>query len=163
VLTVAAPSWRPDLRDPNDLAEEVIRLEGYDKVGIAMPRAVAGKGRTAAQRLRIAVARALAGAGYVEVISGPFGSSADFEPMLPDDDTRGLAVRIAKPISAEEPLFRTTLLPGLFRVAGRNAGRGFADLSLFEVGNVARTKADLPGGPGPTGNGRRDCAGKTAP
>jgi len=164
VLTVTAPSWRPDLRDPNDLAEEVIRLEGYDKVGIAMPRAVAGKGRTAAQRLRIAVAQALGGAGYVEVISGPFGSSEDFERMLlPDDDARRLSVRIANPISDEEPLFRTTLLPGLFRVAGRNAGRGFADLSLFEVGNVARTKAGLPGGPGPTGNGRRDGAGKTAP
>ncbi len=63
VLTVTPPSWRPDLTDPNDLAEEVIRLEGYEKIAIAMPRAIAGMGRTATQRLRILVANVLAGAG----------------------------------------------------------------------------------------------------
>ena len=53
LLTVTPPSWRPDLTDPNDLAEEVIRLEGYEKIGIAMPRATAGQGpdgRAAAAR-----------------------------------------------------------------------------------------------------------------
>src|SRR5579859_7050136 len=155
VLTVTPPSWRPDLRDPNDLAEEVIRFEGYDKIGAEMPRAIAGKGRTAAQRLREAVAQALAGAGYVEVVSSPFCSAADFDQLLlPDGDPRRHAVRIANPLSDAEPLFRTTLLPGLLRVAGRNAGRGFADLSLFEIGNVARTKHGAPRGPSAGGNGR---------
>ena len=51
VLTVAPPSWRQDLRYPSDLAEEVIRLEGYDNVPVRMPRAAAGKGLTDAQRL----------------------------------------------------------------------------------------------------------------
>ncbi len=55
LLTVTPPSWRPDLTDPNDLAEEVIRLEGYEKIGMNMPRALAGKGRTPTQRLRMAV------------------------------------------------------------------------------------------------------------
>jgi phenylalanyl-tRNA synthetase beta chain len=142
LLTVTPPSWRPDLTDPNDLAEEVIRLEGYEKIGIAMPRALAGKGRTAAQRLRMAVANALAGAGYIEVISSPFGSSADFDQMQLDrGDSRRRAISLANPISDEEPLMRTSLLPGLFRVAARNAGRGFADLALYEMGNVARAKA----------------------
>jgi phenylalanyl-tRNA synthetase beta chain len=153
LLTVTPPSWRPDLTDPNDLAEEVIRLEGYESVGIAMPRAVAGKGRTAAQRLRGAVGRALAGAGYVEVISSSFGSAADFDRLqLPADDGRRAAVLLANPISEEEPQLRTTLLPGLFRVVTRNTGRGFADLSLFEIGLVARTAANLAGGNG-SGNG----------
>ncbi len=140
LLEVEPPSWRPDLTDPNDLAEEVIRIEGYDKVGIAMPRAIAGHGRTAGQRLRISVAQALAGSGFVEVISSPFGSAADFDRMLlPASDPRRGAVRLANPIREEEPLMRTSLLPGLLRVAGRNAGRGFADLALFEVGNVFLT------------------------
>jgi len=166
VLTVTPPSWRPDLRDPNDLAEEVIRFEGYDKVGVAMPRANAGKGRTAAQRLRGAVGQALAGAGYVEVISAAFGSAADFDRMLlPEGDPRRLAVGVANPLSDEEPLFRTTLLPGLFQVAGRNAGRGFADLSLFEIGNVARNKDGREAGPGASGNGRpgSGATSRTAP
>jgi phenylalanyl-tRNA synthetase beta chain len=143
MLTVITPSWRPDLRDPNDLAEEVIRFEGYDKVGIRMPLAPAGRGRTAAQRLRGAVGQALAGAGYVEVISGSFSSSADFDRLqLPTADPRRLAVTVANPIRDEEPLLRTTLLAGLFRVVARNAGRGFGDLSLFEIGNVARSRPD---------------------
>jgi len=146
VLTVTPPSWRPDLTDPNDLAEEVIRFEGYEKVGIRMPRASAGKGRTPTQRLRSALGRALAGAGYVEVISSPFGSAADFDGLQLDaGDPRRRAVSLANPISEEEPLLRTSLLPGLFRVINRNVGRGFADLSLFELGTVARTRQDPAG------------------
>src|ERR1700722_12594103 len=138
-LRVEPPSWRPDLTDPNDLAEEVIRLEGYERVGIKMPRAVAGKGRTPTQRLRIIVANALAGAGFVEVISSPFGAAADFDRLqLPAGDPRRQAVLLANPIREEEPLMRSTLLPGLFRVAQRNAGRGFADLALFESGHAFR-------------------------
>ncbi len=147
LLTVTPPSWRPDLTDPNALAEEVIRLEGYEKIGIRMPRAIAGKGRTPAQRLRSALGRALAGAGYVEVISSPFGSADDFDRLqLGAGDPRRRAVSLANPISEEEPQLRTSLLPGLFRVINRNVGRGFADLSLFEIGIVARTRQDPAGG-----------------
>ncbi len=143
ILTVTPPSWRPDLTDPNDLAEEVIRLEGYDKVGIEMPRATAGKGRTATQRLRLSVANVLAGAGYVEVLSSPFGSAADHDRLLLEaDDPRRRAVTLANPIRDEEPQMRTSLLPGLLRVATRNTGRGFGDLALYEIGSVARTKAN---------------------
>jgi phenylalanyl-tRNA synthetase beta chain len=163
LLTVTPPSWRPDLTDPNDLAEEVIRLEGYEKVGIAMPRATAGKGRTAAQRLRSAIARALAGGGYIEVPSSAFGSAADFDRLqLPPEDPRRRAVLLANPIRDEEPQLRTTLLPGLFRVAGRNAGRGFADLSLFEIGNVARIKVDAAAG-GTNGHPGTGLASRVAP
>jgi phenylalanyl-tRNA synthetase beta chain len=139
ILSVAPPSWRQDLRYPSDLAEEVIRLEGYDNVPVRMPRAAAGKGLTDAQRLRRAVGRALAGAGYVEVLSQPFSSEADYERMqLPGDDVRRRAVRIANPLSEDEPFLRTTLLPGLLRVLARNIGRGFGDLALYEVGLVFR-------------------------
>ncbi|HET7018686.1 MAG TPA: phenylalanine--tRNA ligase subunit beta [Streptosporangiaceae bacterium] len=147
-LKVGPPSWRPDLTDPNDLAEEVIRLEGYDKVGVAMSRAAAGKGRTATQRLRLAIARELAGAGYVEVISSAFAAAEDFDRMqLPADDVRRRAVRLANPISDKEPLMRTSLLPSLFKVAVRNIGRGFADLALFELGQVFRVRADAGASP----------------
>jgi phenylalanyl-tRNA synthetase beta chain len=136
-LLVRPPSWRPDLTDPNDLAEEVIRLEGYERVGSRMPRAAAGQGRTASQRLRIGVSQVMAGAGYVEVISSPWSSAADIDRLrLQAADERRRAVRLANPLRDEEPLLRTTLLPGLFRVLSRNAGRGFADQALFEIGTV---------------------------
>jgi phenylalanyl-tRNA synthetase beta chain len=137
VLAVRPPSWRPDLTDPSDLAEEVIRLEGYENIPVRMPRATAGRGLTAPQRLRRTIGRALAGAGFVEVISSPFSSAADADRMqLSPDDPRRAAVRLVNPIRDEEPLMRTTLVPGLLRVLNRNIGRGFADVALFETGLV---------------------------
>ncbi|EHN74019.1 phenylalanyl-tRNA synthetase subunit beta, partial [Streptomyces coelicoflavus ZG0656] len=59
-LIVTVPSWRPDLTDPNDLAEEVIRLEGYENLPSTLPRPPAGRGLTARQRLHRRVGRALA-------------------------------------------------------------------------------------------------------
>jgi phenylalanyl-tRNA synthetase beta chain len=146
VLTVTPPSWRPDLAAPADLAEEVIRLEGYENVPVRMPRAAAGRGLTAEQRLRRATGRALAGAGYVEVLSSPFAADADFGRLhLPADDPRRVTVRLANPLSEDEPLLRTTLLPGLLRVLTRNAGRGFGDLALYEMGLVFRPRPGSPG------------------
>ena len=139
MLEVTPPSWRPDLTDPADLAEEVIRLEGYENVPTRMPRALAGRGLTTRQRLRRSVGRTLAEAGYVEVLSWPFGSRTDADLLgLPTDDMRRAAVTVANPLSEDEPLLRTTLLPGLFRVLARNVGRGFADTALFEIGQVFR-------------------------
>jgi phenylalanyl-tRNA synthetase beta chain len=146
LLTVVPPSWRPDLLDPSDLAEEVIRLEGYENVPARMPRAAAGRGLTSRQRMRRATGRALAGAGYVEVLSHPFVSAADCDRLqLPDGDPRRTALRLANPLSEDEPLLRTTLLPGLLRVLTRNAGRGFADLALYEMGLVFRPRPGSPG------------------
>jgi phenylalanyl-tRNA synthetase beta chain len=143
ILTVVPPSWRPDLRQPSDLAEEVIRLEGYENVPVKMPRAVAGHGLTSPQRMRRAVGRALAAAGYVEVISFPFVSAMDWDRLqLPADDPRRNATRIANPLSEDEPFLRTTILPGLFRVLARNVGRGFADVDLYEMGLVFRPRPE---------------------
>jgi phenylalanyl-tRNA synthetase beta chain len=145
VLAVQPPSWRPDLRYPWDLAEEVIRLEGYENIPVRMPRATAGRGLTDRQRLRRRTGRALALAGYTEVLSQPFSSAADHDRLLlPLGDARRRAPRIANPLNDDEPLLRTTLLPGLLRVLTRNIGRGFGDIGLFESGRVFR---EPPGGP----------------
>ena len=141
VLEVTPPTWRPDLTDPADLAEEVIRLEGYENVPARMPRALAGRGLSPRQRLRRSVGRTLAEAGYVEVLSSPFGPRSDADLLgLPAEDLRLPAVVVANALSDEEPLLRTSLLPGLFRVVARNVGRGFPDLGLFETGLVFRPR-----------------------
>jgi len=141
VLIVTPPSWRPDLTDPADLAEEVIRLEGYSNVPVRQPRAVAGKGLTARQKTLRAIARTLSEAGYVEVHSDPFGPAGDADAlMLAPDDPRRPTVTIANPLSEDQPSLRTTLLPGLFRTLTRNIGRGFNDIELFETGLVFRPR-----------------------
>lgn len=137
-LRVTAPSWRPDLVDPNDLAEEVIRLEGYDNVPVVLPQAPVGRGLTQAQRLRRQVGRALADAGYVEVLAYPFVAPSVFDALgLDPDDQRRRALRLANPLSDEEPALRTTLLPGLLATLRRNLSRGVgAGVALFEAGPV---------------------------
>jgi len=146
VLRVVPPSWRSDLRDPADLTEEVIRLEGYANVPVRMPRALAGHGLTERQRLIRAIGRTLADAGFVEVNTDPFAPATEADSlMLPPEDPRRPAVRVANPLSDDQPNLRTTLLPGLFRVLLRNIGRGFPDTALFETGVVFRPRPGAPG------------------
>ncbi|MGC5013083.1 phenylalanine--tRNA ligase subunit beta [Streptosporangium sp. DT93] len=145
MLWVTPPSWRPDLTDPSDLAEEVIRLEGYENLPSILPTAPAGAGLTEGQRLRRRVGRALAAAGYVEILSYPFNGERDLDALqLPADDARRVAVRLANPLSEDEPLMRTTLLPGLLRTLVRNVGRGTGDVAIFEAGLVYRPSPDAP-------------------
>jgi len=136
-LTVTVPPWRPDITDPFDLVEEVARIVGYDKVPSVLPAAPAGRGLTEAQKLRRRVGRVLAGDGWSEVISYPFVGPADWDALgLPEDDVRRRALRMANPLSAEEPQLATTLLPGLLKTLGRNVGRANTDVALFEMGLV---------------------------
>jgi phenylalanyl-tRNA synthetase beta chain len=145
VLVVTPPSWRPDLTDPNDLAEEVIRLEGYAELPSTLPTPPAGKGLTESQRLRRRTGLALAGAGYVEVLNYPFIGEAVLDAFgLDADDPRRETVQLANPISDEEPSLRTTLLPGLLAALRRNVGRGATDVALFEQGLAFRVDGTDP-------------------
>ncbi|MEO6472019.1 MAG: phenylalanine--tRNA ligase subunit beta, partial [Aeromicrobium sp.] len=140
-LAVTPPSWRPDLVDPYDFVEEVLRVVGYDKVPSVLPTAPAGRGLSAPQRLRRRVGTALAGSGFVEIKSFPFAGPADWDNLgLPADDSRRTQVLLENPLSAEEPGLATTLLPGLLKAVALNVGRGHDDVALFEMGRVFRPK-----------------------
>ncbi|TQN31276.1 phenylalanyl-tRNA synthetase beta subunit [Haloactinospora alba] len=144
-LRVTPPTWRPDLVDPNDLAEEVIRYEGYENIPSVPPRAPAGQGLTSGQRLRRALGRGLAGAGFTEVLNYPFVGERDLDGLqLEDDDERRRALRLANPLNEDEALLRTTLVPGLLKALARNVGRGFSSVALFETGLVYRPDPDAP-------------------
>ncbi|TLS45566.1 phenylalanine--tRNA ligase subunit beta [Streptomyces montanus] len=143
-LIVTVPSWRPDLTDPNDLAEEVIRLEGYENLPSTLPKPPAGLGLTDRQRLHRRVGRALAGAGYVEALNYPFLGEDVFDQLgLAADDPKRRVVKLVNPLSDEEPALRTTLLPGLLAALRRNDGRGSHDLALFETGLVFQPQNEL--------------------
>ncbi|WP_329226240.1 phenylalanine--tRNA ligase subunit beta [Streptomyces canus] len=136
-LIVTVPSWRPDLQEINDLAEEVIRLEGYENLPSTLPRPPAGRGLTHRQRLHRRAGRVLAGAGYVEAPNYPFVSEQVFDQLgLEADDPARRVVRLTNPLNDEEPALRTSLLPGLLGALRRNDGRGSHDLALFETGLV---------------------------
>ena len=142
-LQVTPPSWRPDLRRPVDLVEEVVRLEGYERLPSTVPRAPAGGGLTRSQRQRRALGRALAGAGWSEVLTYPFSDDDVGDALLlPAEDPRRPSVRLANPVSDEDPYLRASLLPGLLAALVRNVGRGFTDVALYELGPVFRARPD---------------------
>ncbi|MCH0567521.1 MULTISPECIES: phenylalanine--tRNA ligase subunit beta [unclassified Streptomyces] len=141
-LIVTVPSWRPDLAEPNDLAEEVIRLEGYENLPSTLPKPPSGRGLTHRQRLHRRVGRALAGAGFVEAPNYPFIAEQVFDQLgLEADDPARRVVRLTNPLNDEEPALRTSLLPGLLGALRRNDGRGSHDLALFETGLVFHPRA----------------------
>ncbi|MFE2646839.1 phenylalanine--tRNA ligase subunit beta [Streptomyces nigra] len=142
-LIVTVPSWRPDLLEPNDLAEEVIRLEGYENLPSTLPKPPSGRGLTARQRLHRRVGRALAGTGYVEAPNYPFVSEQIFDQLgLDADDPARRVVKLVNPLNDEEPALRTSLLPGLLAALRRNDGRGTHDLALFETGLVFQPREE---------------------
>lgn len=143
LLTVAPPSWRPDLVEMADLAEEIARVDGYDRIESALPPAPAGRGLTRRQRRRRAVSRALAYGGYVEVPSFPFQSAEVLDALrVPVDDERRRLVRMANPLSSDQAFLRSSLLPGLLATVVRNIGRGLGDVSAYETGTVFREPVD---------------------
>ncbi|WP_067697541.1 phenylalanine--tRNA ligase subunit beta [Nocardia jejuensis] len=150
-LVVTPPSWRPDLTQPADLVEEVLRLEGLDKIPSVLPSAPAGRGLTAQQRRRRAVSKALAFEGCVEVPAPVFMSGTVFDTWgLPADDARRKTLRVLNPLDADRADLSSTLLPGLFEIAARNISRGERDLAIYGIGQVTLpTEATEPVGPLP--------------
>jgi phenylalanyl-tRNA synthetase beta chain len=141
-VTVQPPTWRPDLAEPADLVEEVLRLEGYDTIPTVLPSAPAGTGTTPTQRRRRTVGRALAEAGYVEVLPFPFVSPGVWDQLgLDESDSRRRTVSVLNPLEADRNELATTLLPGLLETLVRNVSRGTRDVSLFNIGQVTLPKA----------------------
>ncbi|MFF2202685.1 phenylalanine--tRNA ligase subunit beta [Streptomyces sp. NPDC058145] len=146
-LVVTVPSWRPDLTEANDLAEEVIRLEGYENLPSTLPKPPSGRGLTHRQRLHRRAGRALAGAGYVEAPNYPFVGEQVFDQLgLESGDPARRVVKLVNPLNDEEPALRTTLLPGLLGALRRNDGRGSHDLALFETGLVFQPREEQRAG-----------------
>jgi phenylalanyl-tRNA synthetase beta chain len=141
--TVKVPSWRPDVTQKADLAEEVMRMVGVDNVPVEpLPRLthVAPRMLTTIQNRRRLARRALATRGLDEAVNWSFIPEA--EAQLFGGGAHEL--KLANPIAAELTDMRPSLLPGLLAAARRNANRGMADLKLFEVGQIFRDVT--PGG-----------------
>ncbi|WP_054812776.1 phenylalanine--tRNA ligase subunit beta [Nocardia arizonensis] len=136
-LVVTPPSWRPDLAQPADLVEEVLRLEGLEQIPSVLPTAPAGRGLTESQRRRRAVSRALAFAGGVEVPVPPFLVAGVFDVWgLDADDPRRNTTRVLNPLDVERAELAGTLLPGLLEVAARNISRGARDLTVYGIAQI---------------------------
>jgi phenylalanyl-tRNA synthetase beta chain len=136
-VTATPPSWRPDLKEPADLVEEVLRLEGLEVIPSVLPQAPAGRGLSAAQKRRRAIGKALALNGYVEILPTPFLPAGIFDQWgLAADDPRRATTRVLNPLESDRPDLATTLLPGLLEALSRNVSRGAVDAALFSIEQV---------------------------
>ncbi len=143
-LTVTAPAYREDVDGYPDLAEEVIRMYGYDHIeGTFLKNAsVTQGGLTAAQRNEERTKAVLCGQGYSEIITYSFISPADYARLRMEEEGKK-AIRIRNPISEEMSVMRTTLAPSMLETLVRNLRRGNAGARLYELANVYLAK-ELP-------------------
>jgi phenylalanyl-tRNA synthetase beta chain len=142
-VTATPPSWRPDLREPADLVEEVLRLEGLEIIPSVLPQAPAGRGLTPIQKRRRAVGKSLALNGYVEILPTPFLPAGVFDQWgLPDGDPRRTTTKVLNPLEADRPQLATTLLPGLLEALGRNVSRGAVDVALYAIQQVVEPTSE---------------------
>jgi phenylalanyl-tRNA synthetase beta chain len=144
-FTVVPPTFRQDLEREADVMEEVARIHGYGKIRTRLPRYTMAprpvdRSRDASRLLK----DALFSEGYSEVINYSFIDPEDFDRLnLPEDDPLRRVVTLKNPLTAEQSVMRTTLLPSLINNLVWNFNRGVRDIKLFELSKVFR-----PSGPG---------------
>jgi len=144
-LTVEVPAYRDDIDGYPDIAEEVIRMYGYDNlVPTFLEKAsVTGGGLDEMQKKEMHVKTRLATQGYLEAYNYSFYSPKDFDLMkLPEDAQERNAVRILNPISEELSVMRTFLSPSMLANAVRNIRRGNDEGREFEVANIYIPQGD---------------------
>lgn len=144
VFHVRVPTFRPDLTREIDLIEEVARLYGYDRIPSSLPRTpMRATPRPDSEVVSDRVRGILQAGGFCEAITYSFIDEVWFERLhIPPDDPRRALVRLRNPLSREQGVMRTTLVPGLLEAVARNVNRRNYNLKLYELGRVFLQGAD---------------------
>ena len=135
---VLIPSWRQDLESYADLAEEVARFYGYDKIPTSLPSGEATTGRLS-DKLKIEkIVRNVAQfCGFSQGMTYSFESPKVFDKLLLDaDDPLRQTVVISNPLGEDFSIMRTLPLDGMLTSLATNANRRNKDVRLFEMGNI---------------------------
>lgn len=144
LLTVVAPTWRHDLTIPEDLAEEVLRLRGYDRIPSTLPP-MQGEplALSADYRHRRRISRRLAQGGFHQCVTLGF-VAPDMDAAVADPENPSSGRTLVNPLGREYSVMRSSLIPSLLEVAGRNFAQGMKEVRLFEI---APTYRSTPKGP----------------
>jgi phenylalanyl-tRNA synthetase beta chain len=147
ILTVKAPTFRPDLTREEDLIEEIIRIHGYDRVPLTLPSGATAPARLApALRADRHVRETLTRCGLSEVMTLTLVSPEAAKVA----DANASPVMLQNPLAVDHSALRTSLLPGLVDVQATNASRRIGDVHIFELGRVFHSR-----GPGQRPEERR--------
>lgn len=138
VLTVETPSFRVDVSRPQDLMEEVARRLGYDNIPVtfpALPAAIQPPPKLLTQRQRMR--GLLTGMGFAETINYSFVHAESCHRLqLPSEDERCRQLAILNPLSEDQAVMRTSLIPGLLESMRRNLSHQSRNLKLYETGKI---------------------------
>jgi phenylalanyl-tRNA synthetase beta chain len=138
ILVVTPPSFRGDLEREIDLIEEVVRMDGYERIPLTLPKGPpSSEERSKVFFVERKAMEVLLQHGYHEVITYSFTSptSGDLICLTPDDPRRK-HVRILNPLTEDFSDLRTSLIPGLLESARYNVSRKNSNLKLFELKKV---------------------------
>lgn len=145
-LTIQVPAYREDMDSYPDVAEEIIRMYGYDHVvPTFMPTAkVTLGGLNLKQKTELKLKNALCAAGAYEGIHYSFFSPSDLDLLrLPENAPERKAIQLINPINIDLSLMRTTLAPEMLHAIARNQKKGILSGRIFELGNIFLPK-ELP-------------------
>lgn len=143
-LTLQIPAYREDMDSYPDVAEEVIRMYGYDHVkSTLMPAAeITAGGLNLKQKTELKLKEALCAAGAYECIHYSFFSPADLDLLkFPQDAKERLAIPLVNPINEGISIMRTTLAASMIHAIARNQKRGTLGGRLFEIGSIFLPKS----------------------
>ena len=131
LLDLVIPSWRPDISQEVDVVEELVRIKGYDQIKIIEPEKVRKKQTlNLKQRLFHFLQRSIASKGYLEAITWSFTDSKINQLFIENNKE----IKIINPISSDLNVLRSSIFSNLIIHLNKNLGRGFKDLSFFEIG-----------------------------
>ncbi len=132
-LELKVPSWRPDVTQPIDIVEEIVRIKGYNNIETLEPEKTRIKDTlNKQQKLFHFIQRSVASKGYYETVTWSFTDSKINE--LFKEDYKEL--KIVNPISSDLDVLRNSIFPNLMFYLRKNLDRGFKDVSLFEIGPI---------------------------
>jgi phenylalanyl-tRNA synthetase beta chain len=146
-LQVVPPSFRQDVTREVDLMEEIARLAGYNTIASTYPQAsVYAELPDAHLVCRETVREMLAGFGFAETITYSFISEASLAQLrLSEDDRRTRPLRLQNPLSEDQAVMRTSLMPGLLATTRRNLDFRNMNLRIYELSKVfLATQEELP-------------------
>jgi len=132
-LNLTTPSWRPDILQPIDIVEEIVRIKGYDQIKTELPEKVRNKPTlNKKQKLFHFLQRSTASKGYYETVTWSFTDSK-INQLFKEGKNE---VDIVNPISSDLNVLRSSIFSNLIIYLKKNLDRGFKDISLFEIGPI---------------------------
>ncbi len=138
VLSIVAPTFRPDLEREIDLYEEVLRLWGMDRIPSTLPGGRMRVGvRSTEELVADKINATLRACGLNETMTYSFAEPSDIERLRMN--VEGLAVELMNPLNADQSVMRQSIIPGLLRSVAYNQARGVRNVQLYEIGMVFST------------------------